>query len=180
MNLEVVDELLEDPDFAPLFVQDGFAVLCEARVLCRVGQEWGLVTAIERLEAEEGTCHPDYGVARSGRFKTSASSHSNSSEGIVVEAVVALGPFRTPLHVNENLDRLREGAKDLRECALEELRQALNSPYSPFDRKRAEFEMCRFPSGEAILQCLLMHLRVERGYVPNATAALNGPAVLGK
>jgi hypothetical protein len=180
MNLEIVDELLEDPDFAPLFVQDGFAILCEARVSCRVGEDWGLEAAIEKLEPEEGACHPDYGKARDCYFSTRASSHSHCTEEIVVEAVVALGPFRTPLHLAENLERLRAGAHELRECALEELREAVDSPGSLFDRKQAEFEIARFPSGEAILQCLLIHRREERGCIPNGAQALNDPAVLGK
>ena len=146
MQLELAKELVDGPDFAPLFIQDGYAVLFQARLICKPEKLAPIEFQIEFLELDETEIiDQDPGEAKDYHFTTGASCHSQTSEGLAVEAATVTGPFRGSLLHFANLDQLLEGLSDLRRSIWEGLDAAHDQPGAIFQR-------CGLASAEALLE----------------------------
>lgn len=170
---DLVDELIEDPCFT-LFVQDGYAVLCEARVTCSPRQEWRLETGVNVIRPGAVVYQGEYGEeARDYHFRTGECWFSSSAKGFLVEGVVAFGPFNGPIQNSEYPDQLREGASDLRERLLENIRGAfLEARDPPVNGVYADRKVDELLSVEAILQRLLENLSEECSLPEGPSAAV--------
>jgi hypothetical protein len=143
MNLDLANELVAGPEFAPLFLQDGYAVLLRARLLCTPEKQARIEFEIEFLEPDE-TQHVDQdpGEVRDYHFTTGVSRHSQTPEGLIVAAATASGPFRGGLLHFAHLDQLREALSDLRGRIWEELDSAHDQPGAVFQRDRLASAEC--------------------------------------
>jgi hypothetical protein len=146
MQLKLTDNLVDDPDFSPLFIQDGYAVLLQARLVCAPGNiqfEFDPeFMETDQTLADQGLEHANGYFCRGGDSR-----YFQCSETVIVEAVTAVGPFRASLLHYESLDRVHQGLSDLLGHIRKQLDEAAASPNAIVGRN--EVDLCTGHMGSA-------------------------------
>ena len=172
MHLDLADTLVDDPNFAPLFIQDGAALILMARLVCLPSENWRLEFGFERLEPVE-TYQTEPSLAADWHCSTGNSRHSQLAETLIVEAAVAGGPYRGSMCNPATLDHLRAGLTDLRERIIEELREAFACSEVLFEPDSFECDIARIPSAEVLLSKLC-----EAWQPPDVDAEITASSVI--
>jgi hypothetical protein len=151
VDRELVDGLLDDPYFNPLFIQDGYAVLLQSRLVCVPGEDAQFEFSIEFIETEQTLAEQGLEGPNGYTCRTGNSSYSQSPEALIIEAVTVEGPFRASLLHYESLDRLRRGLSDLIGHSRKQLEEAAASPNAIFDRTEVEWCADHLRSADRLL-----------------------------
>lgn len=157
VDRELVDSLLDDPDFDSAFIQDGYAVLLFARLACVPREIGHIELGLEFRETKATLAEQGLECANGETCQTGNSWHSQSAEAVVIEAVTVDGPFRDSLFDRESLNRLRMDLSELLEHIQQELEVV--EANAIFDANEIEQISDRLPSAETLLEELCDDLK---------------------
>jgi hypothetical protein len=159
VDRELIDGVVNDPYFNPLFIQDGYAILLQGRFVCVPEEDAQFEFGIEYIETEATLAEQGLECANGYTCRSGDSFHYPTNEGLCIEAFTVDGPFRSSPFHPEARHRLLRDLSDL----IGRIQQQLEEASTSWDPKEVQECSGNLPSAETLLDDLCKECERRRG-----------------